>query len=307
METEPAMLVGSYYAEAIPRAFWAAWDWMLGQGILLTILLAFTLVVSASGFAIYRACRRQHSWADARKVVGHAIKDFGIAGLAATALALIIVFCIFFIIDAPHQLELANQQITKLKTRIAELTPKPIVPPKKYYSDKEKNELADLIVALTQAIYSKASPVSRETANLVQLWESSQRSAGLGSAPNMPILKNKIGQINNLIVDFHEIVYGAGGLFKVNSRYEDELAFIVQFTPDNRSNDPLEELSRRLGYLDGGIYTVELSETYKDTRLVERIMSDLQLARDQIIKGEDNVRVWLKQTNDRIKMIRDQL
>jgi hypothetical protein len=114
------MSIGSYYAEAIPRAFLAGWDWMLSEGILLTLLLAFALLVWAIGFASFRAFGRRHSWADAMTEVRKAARDFGIAGIAATGLALAILFVVFFVRDAPTQLLKASDEIQTLKRELSQ-------------------------------------------------------------------------------------------------------------------------------------------------------------------------------------------
>ena len=110
--SENTLGVGSYYWAAIPRAFWSAWEWAIGQGLLLTILLALALLVCATAYALMRVLRRRHSWDHAMEEVGRALRDFLVAGLAASAVALLILFGIFFVRDAPTELG-------KLQTEVA--------------------------------------------------------------------------------------------------------------------------------------------------------------------------------------------
>jgi hypothetical protein len=116
-----ALSVSSYYRAAIGRAFHAALEWMLGQGILLTLLLAVALLISASAFAVFRAWCRYHSWNNAVRDTKRAGGDFFGAGLGVLCLALLILFVIFFAKDAPAQLNKAIETITELRGTISDL------------------------------------------------------------------------------------------------------------------------------------------------------------------------------------------
>jgi hypothetical protein len=107
---DPSIL--SYYEIAIPRAFWAGWDWAIGQGLLLTILLGIGSVICASLYAVIRSMKRSLSWSDAMNHVGQAVADFLIAGFGAIVIVMMFLFVIFFVRDAPNQLANAKDEIT---------------------------------------------------------------------------------------------------------------------------------------------------------------------------------------------------
>jgi ABC-type Fe3+ transport system permease subunit len=119
---EPAISLGSYYGAAIPRTFWAGWDWAFGQGLGLTILLGCGAVLAAAAYAVIRAWRRSHSWADAINGIKHAITDFLISGIGAIVIVLIGLFVWFFIKDAPTQMDKAYRQIETLHQKIVDLS-----------------------------------------------------------------------------------------------------------------------------------------------------------------------------------------
>jgi len=114
VDQKPAISFGSYYGAAIPRAFWAGWDWAFGQGLGLTILLGCGAVASAAVYALIRAWRRSHSWADARKGVRHATADFLISGVGAIVIVLVGLFVWFFVNDAPTQIESLREKLVAL-------------------------------------------------------------------------------------------------------------------------------------------------------------------------------------------------
>jgi hypothetical protein len=124
MDKEPAISLGSYYGAAISRSFAAGWDWAIGQGLTLTILLGIGAVVCASLYAVIRAFRRSHSWTDAMNSVGKAIRDFLVAGVGAVIVMLVIMFGWFFVRDAPEQLNAANARAKNSEQRLKELTNK---------------------------------------------------------------------------------------------------------------------------------------------------------------------------------------
>jgi hypothetical protein len=111
---EVTISLGSYYGAAIPRAFWAGWDWAFGQGLLLTILLGIGALFCAILYALIRAIRRSHSWQAALSHVGQALGDFLIAGVGAVAIVLLCLFGWFFVHDAPKQIAQREQRIAEL-------------------------------------------------------------------------------------------------------------------------------------------------------------------------------------------------
>jgi hypothetical protein len=111
---EVTISLGSYYGAAIPRAFWAGWDWAFGQGLLLTILLGIGALFCTILYALIRAIRRSHSWQAALSHVGQALGDFLIAGVGAVAIVLLCLFGWFFVHDAPKQIAQREQRIAEL-------------------------------------------------------------------------------------------------------------------------------------------------------------------------------------------------
>jgi hypothetical protein len=111
VDTEQPITFTSYYASAIPRAFWAGWDWAVAQGLYLTLLLGVGAVVCATLYAVIRAMRRSHSWADAWNHVGQSIRDFFIAGVGAVVFMLLFMLVVSFVQDAPVQLQKAREKI----------------------------------------------------------------------------------------------------------------------------------------------------------------------------------------------------
>jgi hypothetical protein len=106
----------AYYGNAFSRSWSATWDWATGQGIYLTWLLAFGVVVCAGIFAVVRATRKDHSWDDAVGEVRKALGDFVIAVFGASVFVLLLMFCVFFVWDAPTQSKISQNALASLRT-----------------------------------------------------------------------------------------------------------------------------------------------------------------------------------------------
>jgi hypothetical protein len=208
----------SYYGTAIPRSFWAGWDWAIAQGLLLTIFLGLGAVVCGSLFAVIRAMRRSHSWADAMESVWRLIADFFLAGIGAIVAGLISLFVYFFIQDAP-------QQISALTKRVEELTPKPTQPvTREFYSNRQRNEIADKLQDLTKqldgyqaAIEPHVQKLTGVVSPFLELRIAQDRRMGNLHDPTGPTLvelqdaQSEISNIQASLTDFREAVFGQNG------------------------------------------------------------------------------------------------
>jgi hypothetical protein len=110
----------AYYAGAFSRSWMAAWEWATGQGIFLTWLLGFGVLICAIGFAMFRAIGKHHSWNDAINDARKAVQDFFLAMVVASIFVLALLFVVFFVKDAPRQIALAENTIKSLKTENAQ-------------------------------------------------------------------------------------------------------------------------------------------------------------------------------------------
>jgi hypothetical protein len=100
MSGETDLSVVSYYAIAIPRAFWAGWSWTIGQGLLLTSLL----VAGGIAFEFLRFLRRRRVRAVAMSDFRQYARETAIAFVGGLVLVLFFLFIVFFVQDAPRQL-----------------------------------------------------------------------------------------------------------------------------------------------------------------------------------------------------------
>src|SRR5271169_714459 len=104
----------AYYKEAIPRAFYAALNWALGQGWMLSLLLAVGVVVSAALFAFVRAWRGHHSWLDAVRNLRTEIASFVLVFVGGSTFVMGSLFFGFLLADPPNQIAAANLKVKTL-------------------------------------------------------------------------------------------------------------------------------------------------------------------------------------------------
>jgi hypothetical protein len=110
------MSVAEYYRLAVSRSFSAAINWARNQGILLTLLFATPALAFGVGFAALRALHKRHTWHDAMSAVKEAFMDFVFATVTVAAVAMLILFVIFFVQDAPQQVSNLQDKLTQSLT-----------------------------------------------------------------------------------------------------------------------------------------------------------------------------------------------
>src|SRR5215472_7784064 len=114
------MTVWSYYSEAIPRAFSHAYDWAVGQGLWLTILMT----IATSLFAGLRLLRPGwlgrtkgangiHNW-------GRSTVETSITLIGGVGVLLCLAFVWAFVQDAPEQVSLLREQLRDAQQRTAQ-------------------------------------------------------------------------------------------------------------------------------------------------------------------------------------------
>jgi hypothetical protein len=109
----PVRLLLEYYVQAVPRAFWAAIDWALGQGWALSLLLVIGPSVYGIVLAFVRACKAHRSWRSAVAQTVKASTDLlPKTFLGGTVVGFGLLFMWFFINDAPEQMRLVRQEAT---------------------------------------------------------------------------------------------------------------------------------------------------------------------------------------------------
>jgi len=79
------------------------------------------LVVGHGAIAVVRAAVKYHSWKEAKKHVGNTLAEFAGAVVLSSVIALILLFAVFFVRDAPDQMAAATKAIDELKGKNAEL------------------------------------------------------------------------------------------------------------------------------------------------------------------------------------------
>jgi hypothetical protein len=107
-----------YYRGAFARSWSSAWDWAVGQGIILSLALGASALVCTVLISILRAHGKHHSWGDAREIALNSFRDFALSAIGATVFLFTTLFAIFFVMDAPDQASLTKKTIEGLQTKI---------------------------------------------------------------------------------------------------------------------------------------------------------------------------------------------
>jgi hypothetical protein len=105
------MSVTSFYWHGFVRALTEALDWCLGQGLVLSVVIAAAIFIWSGVFAAVRAARKEHSWARALTHTKSALRDFIIGGVLAGAAVMFGAALIFWIVDIPRDEDELRQLI----------------------------------------------------------------------------------------------------------------------------------------------------------------------------------------------------
>jgi hypothetical protein len=306
MEKEPAITLGSYYGAAILRAFWAGWDWAFGQGLGLTILLLFGAVASATLYAVARAWRRSQSWADARNSVEHIMADLLTSGIGAIVVVFIILFVWFFVKDAPMQMEEAHLKIEELQDKVAALLPPP-PPPKPFYSQNDKNKLADMLTDLSSMLNDEALGVQTATQELlIQLRNEMMGKAG-GYAPDGILLRSRFDALDKTEADLEKMLDIEHGPFTKYRAFSREFFEITQIATEPDKSNPFIDFRYSLGILKNALRLVDGTAQYNDKALNAIVVGNMIPAQNELMRAEGEFRAWVQETGTRITTFRNSL
>jgi hypothetical protein len=88
---------------------------------LLTWFLAIGLPIVSVVIAVVRASIKYHSWLEAKRHIGNTLSEFVGTVILSSVIALVLLFAVFFVRDAPDQIAAATKAIDDLKSEDAKV------------------------------------------------------------------------------------------------------------------------------------------------------------------------------------------
>jgi hypothetical protein len=176
----------------------------------------------------------------------------------------------------------------------------PAAIPPKFYSPRNKSELADALTDLKTILNTTADAIVQRKWQLDQIWD--KRYEPSKATPSyMTELLEKIDEVSALTVTLSRAIYDAdGGLLRKYHTYPDELRELLEWPPNAATAGPMTALQVGLNRFRDGIAALRRARELKDDQLVHSIMQSMGPAQEKLTDGDHAFRVWLEGTRKRI-------
>jgi hypothetical protein len=180
------------------------------------------------------------------------------------------------------------------------------VKPGKFYSQRNKNEIADALTDLSNILNTTGGDVVNKTQQIMSTWNA-QVQTPVGQQPDINVLFGQVNDLEKLTVALNRALYDDDGFLKKYETYKDELDSVLQLPRNAPNYNPITKLQMSINELREGISPILLAEKYNDQRLTVSIIQSMQPRFRNLQTGDDAFRAWLDQTKRRIDDFRHSL
>ncbi len=184
--------------------------------------------------------------------------------------------------------------------------PTTVTPPRKFYSQRNKDELADALTDLSAILNTNADDIVRKTQTFVATWNQQVIDVGQQRTPDIIALKGQLDALTNSTSVFSRSLFDDDGFMEKQKTYAHEMKTILQLSLDVNTN-PLSILQRSVNEFRDRISTMELARKYNDQRLIAQMMGNMRPSLQNLLNSDSAFRNWLAQTRQRIDAFRNSL
>jgi hypothetical protein len=157
--------------------------------------------------------------------------------------------------------------------------------PKKFYSQRDKDKLADALTDLSDLLNKNADPMVASMKQFLDEWKTQTGYKPTDYRPDVeqlqPILTN-LQQSNSII---STSLYNNPGLLSQYQVFAEELSNILKPPDEHAESDPLTQINTVLGYLQNGLALIEQTEKFNDPNLNRVVILNLNLAHQRIVQS----------------------
>lgn len=215
---------------------------------------------------------------------------------------------IFFILELRRSKE---KTTTTIHPPVPALVPtqSSLVKSKKFYSDRNKSDLADALTDLSEIFNKDGYNIMQKAQQIIEEW----RPMGIqdkirGKKP--PDISTSIDQLNemgNLASTLFKDLFEDQGFIKKYQAYSDELCKILQVRedPSTTSNQPLIELQSEINYFRNMLTPIKLAKKYNDQNLITCMMTNTSPTYVNFQHKVNAFRTWIDNTKKHIAAFRN--
>jgi len=220
-----------------------------------------------------------------------------------------IIASLFFIIQRAKSKKLAelrgSTEVIPLSSQVVVHTTE-IVKPKKYYSERNKSDIANAITDLSEIIEKYSSNILKKAQYIVDIWRIPSNRISSHDITNLITELNNMRGLSN---SFYEALYNENGFYEKYISYSDELCPILQIhkIPSNTPNNPIPTFNACINGFRNTLVTIQKAEKYNDQNLIIAMIADSMFAFDKYMNGIQVFKNWLDETKKRIAVFRNSL
>jgi hypothetical protein len=202
-------------------------------------------------------------------------------------------------IQKPEPIATPPQPLSGL---VSQVTPE-LAKPKKFYSDREKSDLANALRDLSKILNTEGTNITQKAQQISVIWTLESRKS---QAPDTAALIEQLNDLNKLIVDLKQSLYDEGFMNKYKV-YSDELDPILQIQqkPPNSPTNPLSILQESIRVFRDEISSIDLAKKYNDQQLINSMKNNLNLVFMNYVNEYHSFGRWLTETQKRIDTFRN--
>jgi hypothetical protein len=176
----------------------------------------------------------------------------------------------------------------------------PMSAPRKFYSKRNKSEIADALTDLTNVLNVAGEDILNNSQQIHYAWGHQGTVVGFGKEMDTATLMSHIDAVEHSISAFHQALFGDGGVIKKYRAYEDELNLVIQIQQNAPNSDPAGTLLRGIRALRNGVSSIERAKSHNDQQLISAMLATVGLAHEIVSSGDNGFRSWLNQTRQRM-------
>lgn len=178
-------------------------------------------------------------------------------------------------------------------------TAQQIVAQKKFYSQRNKNDLADAMTDLSRILNSTGDEIVRKSVEIQKTWDAKVNSIALHQDFDLGGFVSEIDALSNSTAVLHEALNGKNGFKEKYKVYSDEVNAVLSL-PEARNQDPFTIFQTAINDARQGIESLRLTEQYGDRRLLDHWARSLKPSLFAFQNGDYHFRVWIDGLRQRI-------
>ena len=179
--------------------------------------------------------------------------------------------------------------------------------PIKFYSQRNKNDLADALTDLSGILNTSADDIVKKAETFSRTWDHEMVLIGQQKGPDTVALVGQLKALSNATVGLYRSIHDDDGFLQKHKTYTDEMNSILQLPRNSPNYNPIDILQVSINGFVNGLTTIELATKYDDQRLIAGMAQNMTPALYSFQKGDEGFRHWLGQTRERIEAFRNTL